>query len=328
MGIDKRIKACIPLALAILILIALVLFSGAEEIVNLLLKARVEFLFLAFTCWVASLVFRIIRWYVLLQSAGIREKLSSILKALLAGLALSNLTPGKLAEPLRAYFFKKLTKREISKVLPSIFVERILDFIAILTLSFFSLTALSGKIFYLFLLGVCFYTVVFGFGIYVLLSQRRIAKTTRFFAKILSFIPKVRKKANEIEGFAKTLHEAFKAQKSKRALILAFFSTVFIWILEGVTLYLCLLSIGAYVEPVVLITLFPLITVISLLSFLPGGLGAGEVLAVVVFSRLSTLSYAQLTAALILARVLGFWPTVVVGSYFAGKIKLKETRSP
>ncbi len=327
MGFGKRIKACTPLTLAVLILIALVLFSGAEEIVNLLLKARIEFLLLAFTCWLTSLVFRIIRWYTLLQCVGIREKLSSILKALLAGLALSNLTPGKLAEPLRAYFFKKLTKREISKVLPSIFVERILDFIAILTLSIFSLTALSGKIFYLFVLGVCFYTAVFGFSVYVLLSQKRITKATRVFARMFSFIPKVRKKAGEIEGFAETLHKAFKAQKSKRTLILAFFPTLFVWILEGVTLYLCLLSIRAHIDPVVLITLFPLVTVISLLSFLPGGLGAGEVLAVVVFSSLSNLSYAQLTAALILARVVGFWPTIVIGSYFAGKIKLKGVHS-
>ncbi len=327
MGFDKRIKAYIPLTLAVLILIALVLFSGAEEIVNLLLKARIEFLLLAFTCWLTSLVFRIIRWYALLQCVGIREKLSSILKSLLAGLALSNLTPGKLAEPLRAYFFKKLTKREISKVLPSIFVERILDFIAIIALSIFSLTTLSGKIFYLFALGVCFYTTVFGFSVYVLLSQRRITKATRVFTRLFSFIPKVRKKAGEIEGFAETLHKAFKAQKSKHALILAFFPTLFIWTLEGVTLYLCLLSIGAYVDPLVLITLFPLVTVISLLSFLPGGLGAGEVLAVVVFSNLSTLSYAQLTAALILARIVGFWPTIVIGSYFAGKIKLKGAHS-
>ncbi len=305
------------------ILALLVYFSGPQKVMNALLSSNPLFLAAGFSMWLLSLVLRTARWKILLRNIGTNPGFATTMKILLAGLAVSNITPGKVGEPVRAYFFKKSTGERFSKVVSSIFIERVCDFLAILTLSAFSLFLLfSTAYFKYFLLAACLYAFAFFSGIYILASGKRTEKSANFLFRILGFIPKIKKRKGEIAGFSESVHKSFMSYRNWKIILCAYSITLFIWILESLVFYFALLSINARVSPFLIVTLSPFLTLVSILTFLPGGLGSGDALAVLVYSSVAGLSCSQVTAASLLGRMLAFFPCVIAGTYFASKYKI------
>lgn len=316
-------KSLLPLSLSLGILALLVYISGPEKVIDIILRANIFYVLLGFCLWLCSIFIRTVRWRILLKNVKSFPDFFSAMKVLLAGLGVSNITPGKVGDPIRAYFLKKKTGDEFSRVVSSIFVERVSDFFATLTLGLFSLVLISGTgYFKLFLIAIGIYILLFFSGIYILASERRTKKAVNFLFRFFKVIPKIREKQKEIESFSRNIHSSFITYKNKKILAVTFVLTLSIWILESLILYLALISIGSNVSPFIIVTVAPLIVVISVLTFLPGGLGSGDALIVFIFSSLTGVTYSQLTAATILSRLASFWPCVFIGMYFAAKIKI------
>ena len=316
-------KSLLSLGISILILALLVYISGPEKVLATIASANLFYVFAGFGLWMCSVVLRTIRWRFLLKNVKSFPDFFSTMRVLLAGLGISNITPGKVGDPIRAYFKKKKTGDEFSRVVSSIFVERVSDFFATLTLGLFSLVLLSGTPYFkFFLVGIEIYITAFFTGIYILASEKRTEKAVNFLFKFMKIIPKLRERRKEIRGFSKNIHNSFIKYKDKKILFMTFVITLGIWVLESLILYLALLSIDISVSPFLIVTIAPLIVVISVLTFLPGGLGSGDALNVFVFSSLAGITYSQLTAATLLTRLASFWPCVFIGLYFATKIKI------
>jgi len=316
-------KSLLSLIISISILALLVYISGPEKVLKTIANANFIYVILGFCLWVCSIILRTIRWRILLKNVNTFLDFFSAMRVLLAGLGISNITPGKIGEPIRAYFLKKKTGVEFSRVVSSIFVERVADFFATLTLGLFSLILLSNtRYFNFFVLGIGIYIIAFITGIYILSSEKRTEKAVNFLFRFFKIIPKIRERKKEIKGFSKNIHNSFIKYKDKKILLITFALTLLIWSLESLILYFALLAIGSNVSPFLIITIAPLIVVISVLTFLPGGLGSGDALIVFVFSSLVGITYSELTAATILTRLASFWPCVFIGIYFASKIKI------
>ncbi len=316
-------KSLLSLGISILILALLIYISGPEKVLTTIASANLFYIFAGFGLWMCSVVLRTIRWRFLLKNVKSFPDFFSTMRVLLAGLGVSNITPGKVGDPIRAYFLKKKTGDEFSRVVSSIFVERVSDFFATLTLGLFSLVLLSGTPYFkFFLVGIAIYITAFFTGIYILASEKRTEKAVNFLFRFMKIIPKLRERRKEIKGFSKNMHNSFIKYKDKKILFITFIITLGIWVLESLILYLALLSIGISVSPFLIVTIAPLIVVISVLTFLPGGLGSGDALNVFVFSSLAGITYSQLTAATLLTRLASFWPCVFIGLYFATKIKI------
>ena len=316
-------KSVFSLFVSFGILALLIYFSNPHKVMEIFLSSNPLFLAVAFCSWFFSAVLRTVRWKILLRNVGINPSFATAMKVLLAGLAVSNLTPGKVGEPVRAYFLKKSTGEYFSTVVSSIFVERVCDFLAILTLGAFSLFLLfTTPYFTYFVLAVCLYAFLFLFGIYILASGRRTAKSVNFLFKILGFIPKIRKRKSEIAGFSENIHRSFLTYKNWKVIFCTYLITLLIWILESLVFYFAFVSINAQISPFLIVTLSPLLTIISILTFLPGGLGSGDALAVFVYSFVAGLSYSQVTAASLLGRIAAFFPCIAIGMYFASKYKI------
>lgn len=316
-------KSLLSLVISISILALLVYISGPEKVWATIASANLLYVFAGFGLWVFSVALRTIRWRFLLKNVKSFPDFFSTMRVLLAGLGVSNITPGKIGDPIRAYFLKKKTGDEFSRVVSSIFVERVSDFFATLTLGLFSLVLLSGTPYFkFFLLGISIYIVAFLSGIYILASEKRTERVVNFLFRFFKVIPKIRERQKEIKGFSKNIHSSFIKYKNKKILFVTFAITLGIWILESLVLYLALLAISSPVSPFLIVTIAPLIVVISVLTFLPGGLGTGDALVVFVFSSLAGITYSELTAATLLTRLASFWPCVFIGMYFATKIKI------
>jgi uncharacterized protein (TIRG00374 family) len=318
-------KSYISLALSLILIGILVYISNPQRVLEVVSKAKLRYLLLGFSLWLSSIILRTFRWQILLQRVKCEPSFVTSLKVLLAGLAISNLTPGKVGDPIRGYFLKKVTGEHFSRVVPSIFIERILDFFATVLLGSFSLVVLYGTVYFkFFLLGIGFYIFAFCLAIFVLTSEKRTLKAVNLIFSFTKFIPRIREKKSEIIGFSRNLHTSFLRYRKKKPVLLAFIITVGIWLVESLIFYVALLSIGIKVSPFLIMTLNPLIIILSVLTFLPGGLGSGDVLSVVVYSSLTGIAYAHLTAATLLARSISYWPCVAIGLLLAARLKKTE----
>jgi len=306
------------LIFSLLLLALLLYYSDFFKVVSLLAKANVFYVSLGFCLWFFGLVIRTERWRYLLSKAKIKLGFWQTAKVYIQGMFLSNVTPAKVGDPLRSVLLKASSKKSISSSLPSVFVERIFD--VIITVLF----SLLGLFFFyslsLWLAGaVAVYAAVFGVAVYFLISERR---TRKFFGK-LSFLFKFAKLEKKVESFSRSLHKAFMKYKNRRTLFVTFVYSVLVWLVEGLILWVSFLSIGISISIAFCITIVAFTTLIAVLTFLPGGLGSSEAVAILIFTKLFNLSIAEVMSAAILSRLFGYWVYVLLGAVLLASSRYK-----
>jgi len=307
------------LIFSLLLLALLLYYSDFFKVVSLLAKANVFYVLFGFCLWFFGLVIRTERWRYLLSKAKIKLGFWQSAKVYIQGMFLSNVTPAKVGDPLRSVLLKAASKKSISSSLPSVFVERIFDVVVTVLFSllglffFYSLSLwLAGA--------VAVYTAVFGVGVYVLISERR---TRKFFGK-LSFLFKFAKLEKKVESFSRSLHKAFMKYKNRRTLFVTFIYSALVWLVEGLILWVSFLSIGISISIAFCITIVAFTTLIAVLTFLPGGLGSSEAVAILIFTKLFNLSIAEVMSAAILSRLFGYWIYIVIGLILLVSSKYKR----
>jgi uncharacterized protein (TIRG00374 family) len=248
------------------------------------------------------------------------------MKIFIPGLFLSNLTPAKTGDPVRSILLKKSHGKSISKSLPTIFLERIIDLIIIISISVLGASLLVAKIstiFFWMILTIPIYVFLISFGIFIIISKHRTKKILLKLYSLFSFIPWIRNLRNKIDRFSIDLHKSFLKFKSRKILLTTFFYTLAIWVIEGLIFYVVFISLGLQITLISAVIIIPLATLIGVLSFLPGGLGSAEIIMVLFFTALFPLTTPQVTAAALLGRLLSFWTYAIIGAIILSTLKYK-----
>lgn len=310
-------KKIIPVIGSILLLAALVYFSGPEKLFSLLLGADKALIALGIGVWFLTSLLRTRRWQRLLKETGIQTSFPMAYKVFNAGLFISIITPGKVGDPARSALLKKATGESFSKSLPTIVVERIFDISVMTILGVFGIfaTPVDGVKNY-FIAATAIYALAIVVLLYAFTSKDRFSRVLHFFVNVFSFIPKVKAIREKVDGFADSFNSSMQNFKKSKTLAITFFFTLAIWLLEGVILSLAFLSIGISVNYPIVLTALIISSLVSVLTLLPGGLGSGEVVMVVFFTSLMGLTIVQITTAAILGRLMSFWMTAALGSFF------------
>ncbi len=299
------------------ILGALLYFSDIGKTLEVITNANLFLLLGIFSLWFIDSSLRTLRWQVLLKRIDIKTNFFKLWPIFVSSMFISNLSPAKTGDPIRAVILKRTENESFSSSLSSIIIERMMDvfFLVIVALisMFFLFTSLSGIGMWLYL-SIILYVIVVVFGLVVVSSEKR-SKIffTRLF-KLFSFIPKVKSYEKKVEKGSKKLHFAFKKYKHLPTLLTSFLLTALIWILQGVVIFLCFKSIGLDVYPWACLAVIPLAVLIGILTFLPGALGSSEVITVTFFTTLFAISISQVTAVTLISRFLIFWPYIFIGA--------------
>lgn len=315
----------IPAFISIVLFILLLVYSDFFEVVSILLKANPFYVIIGFSLWFFGLLIRTMRWGYLLEKAGIKVPYFKTARVYISGLFLSNISPGKLGDPLRSVILKATERKSVGSSLPSLFLERISDaiitlIISVVGISYFALTKLSFLLF----LVLIVYSVAFGLVFYILTSEKRTHKFLKKTSSFFSFIKKVKKLEDKVEEFSFNLHQAFVKYKDKRILALTFFLTFIVWSIEGLILFISFKALGLSVSFSVTAFAVCVSTLIGILTFLPGGLGSSEAVIILIFTSLFALTPAQVMAAAILQRIFGFWTYALFGVFLLGSSKYKK----
>ena len=313
----------ILILISVVLLIILIFYSDIDKVASQLSRADMKYIILGLLLWFTGAVLRNVRWRCLLNKLGKGTQFLKTFKVLISGIFLSNLTPAKIGEPIRSILLKRVSKIGIGESLPSLFIERMLDVITMILISIFGFVLLTKlpSISLWFELSIIVYVLIFSLAVFIFVSTKRTVKFLSIFSPLFSFIPEVKKMQTKIKSFSKSISESFKSYKDTKTIVIAEIYTIFIWILEGVIFYLAFKSIGLEVSLLSTIVITAITTSIAILTFLPGGLGSGEIIYVILFTALFNLGLSEVTAAILIARFLSLWMYALFGSILLPTLK-------
>jgi uncharacterized protein (TIRG00374 family) len=297
--------------------------ANPSELVESFKNTNLKYIFVVVILYFLNLITKAFRWYLLVNSTGSRVPFTKTFPFYVIGLALNNVTPGKIGgEPVRAYLLKKEANVSVGHGIASIFAEKIMDLIVITTI------AVIGAIFivpYLkpsianVLIAIIILVIIGIVVVLVIVSHSTMLKKT--VDKSVNFAMKVSKKGfikrlsealvGFVESFRFGMSEILKARKTALACISL---SVIIWINEAVRLFIILLAlpnaIGISIGAVFIAS--SISNIVSLA--LPGGAGAILVIETVFISV--GMSPADAGAAGILQIATSIWLSVPLGVMF------------
>ncbi|MBI4014802.1 MAG: flippase-like domain-containing protein [Candidatus Aenigmarchaeota archaeon] len=287
-------------AMSVALLAWIVWISNPAELARLLAEADKRYIAAALGVSVISMAFRVLKWKCLVGAPFF-----VLAPVQLFGMTLSNFTPGKMGEPAKALLLKARTGIPVSRSLPSIVWERILDVTVLLSFAalFMFNVPLSGSLAVFSYIGVSLFAAAMLFAASII-AKRSVGE--RMFS-IAGRLPFLKKASND---FVNTF---YSVSFSRSSLLQSFASTAVPWALDALVLWLALAALHQNVSYVMLMGVVAISTIIGVASSLPGGIGSMETVASLLLSSLGVPA-ATAIASVFLFRAATFWFGSAVGA--------------
>lgn len=254
---------------------------------------------------VMNWVLRFVKWHFYLWVVGVRDlRRDDSAAVFVSGFVLA-LSPGKVAEVLKAVIIKSLTGAPVARTLPVVGAERLSDGVAVLILLAVAIGMLAADEYWPVVVGALAVIAL----LVVLLQYRQLCL---WLLDRAAEIPGVRRIAGPLRDFYASSYEIVRWKNLAVAVGLGTLANL----LDGVGVYLILVGLG---KPAVLATFYEALLVISLsvvvgsLSALPGGLGAADLSIGMTMRTIVGLDPAAAGFATLLARFVQLWWGVLVG---------------
>ena len=206
-----------------------------EDLPGKILGANGWLLLGAFAVFYAGFPLRGLRWAILVHKTGFALKVRDAIEIIFLSWLVNCLVPAKLGDVYRAYLLKINSSVSLSRTIGTVFIERILDLFAIVTLGlaagFVSFrSGLPGDV-----------QVVFAIGVAVVLLLAGGLMTMRNFGRrIVTRLPL----PHQILEFYDRFEEGVFGSIGLRALPRLVVITGFIWATEAMRLYLVVQALG------------------------------------------------------------------------------------
>ncbi len=290
-----------------------------DEIWNNIRNANVGWLLAAFVVYFFTLFLRAMRWRWMLAGAGVGDEAEGRLPgpAYLTGVytiswLINCVVPAKLGDAYRAYRVKRDDGIRYSIGFGTIIGERIFDLaVLVVLLSISGLVAFHGS-----MPGQSSSALFLGVGMVALVCAGLLAMhfgRSRIEAQIpLRFRP-------HYTNFQTSLF-----QTMRRPVVPAIYA-VWIWLFEGLRVYLVSESLDANVGLSMSLFVALLSALLTTLPFTPAGLGVVEV-AIVTALTVAGMPKGMAGSVAVLDRVITYWSVILIGSIVA-LIMMKTTRS-
>lgn len=238
-----------------------------------------------------------------------------------SGMVMS-VTPGKVGEVFKSYLLRRVNGTAVSASAPIVLAERLTDGLGMLLLMALGLTLYPpARPAFVILLGLTM------LGIAVA-QQRPLCERILDWMARLPFGSKVAPRLMTVYASTRQLLEW-------RVLLIATLLSFISWGFECVAFYYVLTGLGIEGTPLLLLQatfIFAASTLLGLVSFLPGGLGASEVSSTGLLVALVAMSAGSATTATIIIRFCTLWFGVALGvlalAWFGQRYRSDEAIEP
>ena len=287
---------------AVILYLGFTLYSGSESVFEALkaLPAHVWGVILFFSLFNYGL--RYWRWHLYIRRSE-KTSISHIKHCAIyiAGFSLT-MTPGKAGEAMRSLYLKQQGVSH-QTTLAALFVERIMDLLAVLLLAALGLSLLDGKQaaiatgFTVLLIVVCIVMVKLPWA--RVLKWRWVNHLPTKVIHILQFIAAMLANANKLVATPYFL--------------LGLLIGLIAWGFEGYGLHLVMMEYTHQpIEVSVSVAVYSIAVLLGAIAFLPGGLGGTEAAMVFMLIKLG-FSPAEATAITFICRIATLWFAIVLG---------------
>jgi uncharacterized protein (TIRG00374 family) len=304
MSPDLRRKFLYSLVIALLIYIALALYSDWGQVTSALQDFPWLYLIPVISLTLVNYVGRCLRWHWYLRLLGAPIRFWESARIFGVGMMMV-MTPGKAGEFLKPYMVKNVTGTPMSVTAPVILAERMLDGMAMLILAAAGLFVFPNTT-----ARVIAALVLTVFVLFIVVVQVR--PLALWALDIGERLPVVKRFASHLHSF----YESTRIVFGVRYLLMALTVGAVCWAAEGAAYYVVLLGFGAPAGGATLLVavfIFCISTVIGAAVAMPGGLGGVEGSLVALSVQILALSTAEATAAALLIRFCTLWFGVLIG---------------
>ena len=120
----------------IALLVLLLAIANPSTVWNNIKSIRVEYILLVISLYLVNLMVKTLRWKVMMMSSGERVKYTTLFPIFVVGMAINNLTPGRIAgDPVRALIISSKKNIGMGKCIAAVFAEKTLDLVFLIILS-------------------------------------------------------------------------------------------------------------------------------------------------------------------------------------------------
>ncbi len=303
--------------LAFGLLALLVANSNPLAVIDTLRTANIAVIFGGFAVTTMVIALKLVRWRLLLGSIGIELDYSDIVRPYMASLFISNITPGRVGEPVRSYYLKKDLGHPISQTLPTVLLERILDVSTLAVFYILGLFVLYATLNKMLVAGISFVILLILSVILVAGNKRLLRLVFNKAYQLFNFIPSIKRLEKRIEKLPDTFHRGFVLAYKSRAMPVLVLMTFFSWLMEFTTIKLSFLSIGIDINFAIVVAVASVATIIGLLTFLPGNIGSFEATAAFFLSQaVPGMNLATATSGILIYRLASLWFALLLASKF------------
>jgi glycosyltransferase 2 family protein len=246
---------------------------------------------------------RFVKWHFYIRRIGaVGIRWQDSLRIFVGGFPLA-LSPGKIAEPIKAIWLQQATGVPVARGIPVVVAERISDGLAVLLLSAFGVVAFPR------------YSAAFVAVLVLLLAVVAASQIRPVAVRLLALgerLPLVSRWMHHAREFYEGMYQVFGVRATLFAVALGMVS----WLGEGVGFYLVLCGVGLPPSrelAAAAIFVLSFSTVVGAVSSLPGGLGAAEASIAGMLSLTQGTSAEVAAAATLLIRFFTLWFGVALG---------------
>jgi uncharacterized protein (TIRG00374 family) len=306
-------KRYLFLGISMAILAAIIYISNPMKVASIIAAADLTMIAAGILVSLISLIFRVYKWQVLLKKPGLLE----LFPVQMLGMSISNMTPGKIAEPFKSVILKLRSGISVAGSLPTVMWERINDLIVMIFLSIIALHLLGGNLKILGYISIFIFIVIIAVILTVLyvktLGMKVFSLTKRL--PLLNKIP---------DSFITAF---YGSNIKKTRIFVSFLLTMIPWLLEGVVFYCALMALDVHLSPLLLAGIVALSTIIGIASFLPGGIGSADAVMIILLG-LAGVGGPVAVAGVLLTRFMSLWFAMFIGGlsfvYLSRKMELKN----
>ena len=285
-------KIWLSIILTIVVFSGLFLYGDIDQVMFHIKLFPINYFIVAIALTTFNYLLRFLRWEYYLRTLQIKVPTTESVLIFIAGLGMS-LTPWKIGEVLKGYFLQRRHKISVSITAPVIFMERVTDVVAIVSLGLIGIRWLHPSL-----------QIFLG-------ASAMLLATGWYFAsqhgdKIVR-IPGVRKWGHQFTIIQETSH---KLSNPKTVLIGSTIS-LFAWASEGTALWVILLGLDSRINLNGSITIYCVSTFIGAITTLPGGLIGTEGTMVALLESIGNRTAAVTSTLLVRAATL--WFALLIG---------------
>ncbi|OIO51145.1 hypothetical protein COX74_03155 [bacterium (Candidatus Gribaldobacteria) CG_4_10_14_0_2_um_filter_41_16] len=321
----KLIKLSL-LALGMILLFFLINRAGGFfEIVAIITKAKFNFIVYGFLVYLLLILTRAYKWFLLIRAGGVKIKYQSFLPFYLANCLISNISPFKSGEAATPLIFKKYLKIPVGQGFSVVILDRFFELvfftlIFILAIIYIMKSAVAGElVLSIFKWALVGFVLLTAFLIGIISSKKFSLEILAIFKRFEKY-PIINKILEFIKKELEIFYESLKLYKNKGIYKFMIPLTLISWFFEFFSFYLIFSSImpASFLR---IASAQILAIAATLVTFIPGGIGIGE-LGVVYILNLFYYPAALTTAAVLLARLI--LTGTLLASGIAGSFLLKE----